>query len=100
MYQEWLERKLLNNWNSHSGPVLRGNPAEGAATAVDSCALQHKAGLCSQRNQVVPGPHQLIPNGHQGGSWERGFDMKRLPKAARQAQRAEQVVHVSGSSPG
>lgn len=100
MYQEWLECKVLNNRNSHGGPVLRANPAEGTATAVDSCALQHKAVLCSRGNRVVPGPHQLISNGRQGASWERRFDVKRLPKAAQEAEKAQRVAQVSGSSPG
>lgn len=100
MYQEWLECKVLNNRNSHGDPVLRANPAEGTATAVDSCALQHKAGLCCQGNQVVPGPHLLIPNGRQGASWERRFGVKRLPKAAQQAEKAQRVAQISGSSPG
>lgn len=96
MYQEWLEREVLNNQNSHGGPVLRAIPAEGTATAVDSCALQHKAHLCSHGNKIVPGPHQLIANGCQGASWERCLDMKRLPKAAQQAEKAQQVIQVSG----
>lgn len=100
MYQEWVECEVLNNQNSHGGPVLRANQADGTATAVDSCALQHKAGLYSQENQAVPGPQQLIANDCQGSSWERCFDVKRLPKAARQAEKAQQVVQVSGSSPG
>lgn len=97
MYQEWLEYELLNNWNSYSGPVLRANPAEGAATAVHLSTREVYAPKETKLSQVLTSWYQMAIKVLS----ETGVLTWRLPKAAQQAEKAQQlVVQVSGSSPG